>query len=146
MHFLKSIKNPEILIKSRKTANSIKKKKGERCMKIDGYQFGSITIDGKTYRSDLIIYPDGTINDNWWRQSSHRLTKEDIADLIEKKPEIIVVGTGVSGLMKPEKDLSDYLLSKGIELVCAPNAQAIETFNRLISSGKKVGACFHLTC
>ena len=115
-------------------------------MKIEKCAFGSITIDGKTYQSDLIIYPDGSIQDTWWRKSGHILSKEDIKSLVDKEPDIIVVGTGINGLMKPEKDLAEYLNKKGIELACAPNHEAMEIFNRLSDSNKKVGACFHLTC
>ena len=115
-------------------------------MKIEKCSFGSITIDDRTYQSDLIIYPDGTIQDAWWRKKSHLLSEDDIESLIEKEPEIIVVGTGVNGLMKPEKGLAEYLLKKGIEFVCAPNNEAINILNRLFDSHKRVGACFHLTC
>jgi len=114
-------------------------------MKIEGFAFGSITIDGKTYYSDLIIYPDGTIEDNWWRKSSHLLSKEDIASLIEKDPDVIIAGTGVNGFMRPERGLAEYLTSKGIEFIAAPNEKAIEIFNQFFNS-KRVGACFHLTC
>ena len=115
-------------------------------MKVEKCAFGSITIDGKTYQSDLIIYPDGTIQDVWWRKSSHILSKDDIRALISKDPEIIVVGTGINGLMRPEKGLAEYLIAKGIELICAPNQEAINILNRLSGSKKRIGACFHLTC
>jgi len=94
----------------------------------------------------LIIYPNGKIQDTWWRKRSHILSKDDIELLIDKDPEVIVVGAGTNGLMKPEKGLADYLISKGIEFICAPNEEAIKIFNRMYKFKKKVGACFHLTC
>ncbi|RLB10734.1 MAG: hypothetical protein DRG39_05700 [Deltaproteobacteria bacterium] len=116
-------------------------------MRIEKCAFGSITIDGKTYRSDLVIYPDGTIQDNWWRKSSHILSKDDIGSLINKTPDVIVVGTGINGLMRPEKGLAEYLMERGIELVCAPNQEAINILDRLLSDPRKrIGVCFHLTC
>ncbi len=115
-------------------------------MKIEKFAFGSITIDGKTYQSDLVIYPDGTIEEPWWRKTSHVLSKDDISTLIQKKPDVIIAGTGVNGLMKPEKGLAEYLTSQGIEFIAAPNDRAVEIFNRLFNSEKRVGACFHLTC
>ena len=115
-------------------------------MKIEKCAFGSITIDGKVYQSDLIIYPDGTIQDVWWRREGHRLSKEDIESLIDKEPEVIVVGTGISGLMRPEKGLAEYLLQRKIEFICAPNHEAMNILNRLFDSKRKIGACFHLTC
>ena len=107
---------------------------------IDDYSFGHISIDGTEYTSDIIIYPDGRIQDAWWRKSGHRLCIDDIVDLINTNPQIIIAGTGSSGLMKPEK-----LTDKGIELKVVSSKEAVTLFNKLCNE-KKVGACFHLTC
>ena len=112
---------------------------------IDSFGFGSLVIDGKAYKSDLIIFPDGRIETPWWRQSGHRLTVDDIDALIESNPDAIVAGTGVNGLMKPDEILEKELLQKGIQFVAEKNQKAIEHYNRL-SQIKRVGACFHLTC
>ena len=116
-----------------------------KTFRIETCSFGLIVIDGKQYTSDLIIYPDGHVEDAWWRKSGHRLSVDDIGRLIESAPEVIVVGTGVNGLMKPEVGLKEFLSENGIELIPLPNQKAIPSFNEL-SSGKRVGACFHLTC
>ncbi len=108
--------------------------------------FGSITIDGKAYLSDIIIYPDGKIDDSWWRRQSHILSFEDIEDLVASMPEVIVAGTGMDGLMKPDNDVEKLLAMKNIRFIPAPNLRAMEIFNDLVASGKKTGACFHLTC
>ena len=112
---------------------------------IEGCDFGSIVIDGKRYSSDLIIYPDGHVADSWYRKAGHRLSSDDIDMLIESEPEIIIAGTGVSGLMRPEEGLEKQLRQKGIEFIPAPNHEAMELYNEM-SSKRKVGACFHLTC
>ncbi len=114
-------------------------------MVIDSYVFGNIVIDGRRYTSDLIIYPDGKIVDGWWRQSGHLMTEADIAGLIAAEPEVIVVGTGASGMLKPERGIEKALGKKGIRMVAAPCSQAIQHFNELNAS-EKMGACFHLTC
>ncbi len=114
-------------------------------MMIERCDFGSIVIDGKRYSSDLIIYPDGHVADSWYRKVGHRLSSDDIESLIESEPEIIIAGTGASGLMRPEEGLEKQLRQKGIELLPAPNKRAMELYNQL-SLNKKVGACFHLTC
>ena len=114
-------------------------------MVIESYAFGNIVIDGRSYTSDLIIYPDGKIVDGWWRQSGHLMTEADISGLIAAGPDVIVVGTGASGLLKPERGLDRKLAARGIEMVAAPCNQAMHHFNEL-STSKSVGACFHLTC
>ena len=112
---------------------------------IETSSFGLIVIDGRQYTSDLMIYPDGQVKDSWWRKSGHSLSIGDIGELIEYEPEVIIAGTGVNGLMKPVKGLEEMLSEKDIEFVSVPNQKAIELFNEL-SSEKRVGACFHLTC
>ena len=112
---------------------------------IEKSDFGSIQIDGQTYNTDIIIYPDGRIADNWWRRHGHRLSFEDIESLVSADPEVIVIGTGVYGRMLPEAGLEKTLTERGIELVLGATAEAVSHFNRLQSS-RKVGAGFHLTC
>ena len=114
-------------------------------MRIDTFSFASIVIDGRKYTSDLIIYPDGRVVTSWRRKRGHRLSSDDIYGLIVSQPEVIIAGTGVYGLVKSEKDLKKTLQKKGIEFFPARNKKAMELFNEL-SSEKRIGACFHLTC
>lgn len=114
-------------------------------LKIETSSFGLMVINGKEYRSDLIVYPDGRVEDSWRRKSGHRLTADDINGLIASAPEVIIVGTGVNGMLRPAPGLAEILSEKEIELIPLPNQKAVERFNEL-SSEKKVGACFHLTC
>ncbi|RZB30446.1 MAG: hypothetical protein SRB1_02726 [Desulfobacteraceae bacterium Eth-SRB1] len=112
---------------------------------IETCSFGIIVVEGKKYTSDLIIYPDGRVEDYWRRKRGHNLSSEDIKKLIESCPEVIVAGTGVNGLMRPDYKLEKLLHKKGITFISEPNRNAMEIYNEL-SSGKRVGACFHLTC
>jgi len=66
---------------------------------IDSYHFGEIVIDGKKYSSDVLIFPD-RVRDDWWRKTGHELCLEDIAVVMTENPEVLVVGSGDSGLMK----------------------------------------------
>ncbi len=97
-------------------------------MNIDAYSFGSITIDGKTYRSDLIIYPD-KIDQKWWRKSGHLLQMVDLRQITGYKPEILIIGTGASELMRidPEVENSSPATSTIISVArnCAPTARGI---------------------
>ena len=104
-----------------------------------------MVIDGRHYHADLIIYPDGRIETPWRRKAGHRLTSDDIRALIESGPEVIIAGTGVSGLVKPVTALEELLERRGITFLPAPNDNATKIFNDLVAK-RKVGACFHLTC
>ncbi len=113
---------------------------------IEGCSFGAMIINGRKYNKDLIIYPDGKIEDGWWRSRGHRLNAADIQRLIESGPEVIVAGTGVFGRMKPADGLAAHLEEMGIAFVALPNKKAMARFNSEQRAGRKVGGCFHLTC
>lgn len=113
-------------------------------MKIDSYSFGKIVIEGTTYTSDVIIYPD-RVDASWWRKEGHRLHRDDIAVVLEEKPEVIIVGTGAYGVMKVPDETASFISSLGIELHSHPTARAVEAFTAL-SDERRVIACLHLTC
>ncbi len=113
-------------------------------MKIDSYRFGQITVDGKTYRSDLIIFPD-RVKSDWWREEGHQLRKGDLDLIVREKPEILVVGSGDPGLLKVLPETEKYLQAEGIRLITEPTGRACQTYNQLVSS-QKVVAALHLTC
>ena len=113
-------------------------------MIINSYSFGSITVDGKTYHSDVIIFPD-RINSKWWRKSGHLLSEDDIEEILRCDPEVLIIGTGRSGLMKVESRVVEKLNSLGIKYIIKKTDEAVKEYNRL---GKKdrVICAFHLTC
>ncbi len=113
-------------------------------MVIEQYSFGRITIDGKTYTSDVVIYP-GRIDSSWWRKEGHKLQIEDLTDVIAAKPQILIVGMGAYGVMKVPENTLAHLQSKGIEVHAANTDKAVDLFNEL-QKGRVVVAALHLTC
>ena len=113
-------------------------------MRIEHYSFGSITIDGKTYTSDVIIYP-GRVDSSWWRTEGHNLRIEDLRGVIEAKPEILVVGTGAYGVMKVPNETVSYLESNGIEVHAEKTDKAVDLYKQLQTKGTIIAA-LHLTC
>lgn len=111
---------------------------------IDSYTFGRIVIDGTQYSNDLIVFLDKVV-DNWWRKEGHQLYVEDLESVLKAKPEVLVVGTGYSGLMKIPPETKQYVESNGIKLIIQKTTEACKTFNRLIKFRKAV-AILHLTC
>jgi len=112
--------------------------------KIASYRFGQVEIEGKAYRSDLIIYPD-RIDDHWWRKEGHSLKVEDLAEVVAAQPEVLVVGTGRFGMMRIPQETRDYLSSLGIELIAEDTDRACRTLDRLAPE-RRVVAALHLTC
>ena len=111
---------------------------------IDSYQFGQIVVNGKRYSSDVIIFPD-RVKDSWWRKSGHQLCLDDIAEVIAEKPEVLIVGTGASGLVRVLPEVKQSLEARGIKLIAEPTSEACNTYNQLCQS-QRVVAALHLTC
>ena len=111
---------------------------------IDSYQFGMIVVSGKQYASDVIIFPD-RVKDSWWRKSGHQLCLDDIAEVMTEKPEVLVVGTGASDLMKVLPEVRQVVDAQGIELIVEATDKACHTYNQLCRS-QRVVAVLHITC
>ena len=112
--------------------------------RIEDYRFGRIKIDGESYGKDLIICPDG-VTAGWWRVTGHSLAMDDLAAVLEAKPEVLVIGQGVFGQMKVPEDTLASLQAAGIEVIAQPTAEACKTYNRLRDK-RRVAAALHLTC
>jgi hypothetical protein len=113
---------------------------------IDSYSFGCMVIDGARYAKDLMVLPDGAVVHPWWRKTGHALAAADLGEVLAASPEVLVVGTGEPGLMKPEPGLGEELRAAGIETRVMPTAEAAREYNALRGRGRRVAGCFHLTC
>ena len=112
---------------------------------IESYSFGCMVIDGKQYTRDVIIFPDDTILSPWWRTQGHRLDIPDLEELLAMEPELIITGTGASGLMQPSPALVEMLNRMSIDFTAQPTGEAVKTYAS-ISRTRRTGGCFHLTC
>jgi hypothetical protein len=114
-------------------------------MHIDSYSFGSMKVDGKTYTSDLIIFPDH-ITSSWWRSEGHSLCMEDLEEVLEYKPEVLIIGRGASGCMDIPSSTKGKIEEKGIKIIDGNTGDVYNVFNEKIKGNKKVVGAFHLTC
>jgi len=117
--------------------------------KIDRYNFGFIVIDGKQYVHDVLILPDGTVKErepSKARFGSHKIVWDDVTKIVNEQPQVIVIGTGASGLTKLSEDAGIKLRQANINLVVLPSSKAVEKFNQLTQEGKRVAALIHITC
>jgi len=111
---------------------------------IENYNFGEVKISGKTYRSDVIVYPDH-VDARWWRKRSHNLEVDDIREIIDAHPDIIIIGTGQPGMLKVNEETMKRLKQHGIKTMVLPTEKACQAYNQMAHK-KKVIACLHLTC
>ena len=78
---------------------------------IDHYSFGSMSIFGKQYRSDLKII-NGKVIPDWWRKTGHTVDVDDVTEILSSKPDYVVFGSGIvieGALLKAHQTL--FLLS-----------------------------------
>lgn len=118
-------------------------------MRIDKTEFGSITIDGKTYDHDVIIGLSGEVMKRKKRLSkeqygtSHIVSKAEAKAIYEKGCDAIVIGTGQDGNLGLSAEAKAYFDKHGCQVVLKRTPQAIETFNR--TRAHKI-ALMHVTC
>lgn len=112
--------------------------------KVESYEFGKMVVDGQTHTNDLILLPDRVISD-WWRDQGHRLSINDLEEVFDTQPEILVVGTGARGVMTVPRETRQAIREAGMELEIAETGDAWRTYNDLRSKRRAAGA-FHLTC
>lgn len=114
-------------------------------MKIDAYEFGVMTIEGNDYTDDLIVFDDH-VRPKWWRRVGHRLEPEDLGEVFDEQPEVLVVGQGASGMMNVPDVTRRALEERGVQLVADETNKAWGIYNKLTEEGRQVVGAFHLTC
>ena len=114
-------------------------------MMIESFSFGNIVVNGITYTNDIKII-QGKVIPTWWRKKGHQVNIDDIQDIIDAGPDILVLGKGKPGMMKSTPSLCEFLKQNHIDLIEEKTSKAVTTFNRLFKQGKNVCAGFHLTC
>ncbi len=114
-------------------------------MKIDGYRFGNITVDGNDYSDDLIIVNGQEMIIPWIRERGHLCQKKDIERYLNGTIKKIIFGRGYFMVMKVDDDLKNYLSENGIEFVEAKSRKAVELYNNAEDKSSLL-LVIHLTC
>jgi hypothetical protein len=114
-------------------------------MTVDAYSFGRIRIDGADYTSYVLVFPGG-VCDGWSRREGHNLCVEDLVEVLEDPPRILVVGTGYDGNMKVPDETLAALRTRGIEVKVCRTADAVAELNRLQREAARVVGALHLAC
>lgn len=99
---------------------------------------GKIVINNETYTNSIIISAEKLISP-WAPKNSSDITDADLLQLLELKPEIILIGTGESSMILTAKKLAP-LLEKQFHVECMNTKAACRTYTILISEGRKVVA------
>jgi hypothetical protein len=117
--------------------------------RIDSFKFGSIVVNDKKYSRDLFLYPDDIVKKRkggFWKFGSHAIKRQEIEELVNSKPDVLIVGTGTDGIAKLNSDADTLLKGAEVESVVIPSEEAVNKFNELSSQGKHPAALIHITC
>jgi hypothetical protein len=113
--------------------------------KIEKYRFGEVVIDGQVHTSDVIVLPD-RVRTRWWRKEGHSLEPDDLKEIFQSPPEVLVIGRGAMGRMTVPPETIRKLEEAGMRVLVYDTEQACLEFNLLREARKKVAAALHLTC
>jgi len=108
--------------------------------KIDKFSFGCITINGKKYSRDVLIFADGAVKTrkgHFLIVGSHNIKKEEIEELTRGEPETIVIDTGTNSKANLASDACSWAKERNLNLVVQPSHRAVAELNKLIEQKKK---------
>ncbi|MFX1252442.1 MAG: MTH938/NDUFAF3 family protein [Promethearchaeota archaeon] len=118
--------------------------------------FGSITVSRKTYNHDVCLFVDeNTLQKRDKSHSKHihghrELSRWELEKLLEGKPEVLLIGTGQSGILPMSKETQIWLESvkqeQKIQVIQDITPNILAKVNSLLDSGKKIAGVFHITC
>ncbi|MGB8636098.1 MAG: Mth938-like domain-containing protein [Rhodanobacteraceae bacterium] len=100
----------------------------------------AVVVGSQTIRSSFMLTPERLI-ESWSASSISEIDPEHIEQLLQLKPELVLLGTGErQQFASPEVQAG--LLRRGIGLECMDNAACARTYNLLVSEGRHVVAVF----
>lgn len=117
-------------------------------MKIEDFAFGSIRIDGVTYKDDVLIdcghirKRDKEASRKYREAYGHTPLSAD--EPIPWNCQRLIIGTGVEGKLPILPEVKIAAEKKNIVLLLLPTQQAIEELRQ--SSDSKTNAILHITC
>ena len=116
-------------------------------MRFEKFSFGSIQIDGVTYRHDVVIdrgevrkrkkKPSKAFRDEFGH------TPLSIGEKIPWKCRRLVIGTGANGALPVMKEVTLEAERRKIELLILPTSQAMDILNQ---QPEEANAVLHVTC
>ncbi len=116
---------------------------------IDRTKFGSITIAGEKFESDVIIRLSGKIKKRKKKLSkavygtSHVISLAEAQHVHQQGATRLIVGSGQYGMVELSKEAAAFFEEEGCRVDLLPTKKAIEAWNE--AKGQVIGL-FHVTC
>ena len=115
-------------------------------MKIESYDFGTITINNRVYFKDVIVFQNHVLN-YWVREENLVLKPTDLVEVIKTAPDLLLIGTGYSGVLEIPKETRKYLKKKKIKFKPMISKEAVKKYQELTEKDpkNKIVLAIHLT-
>lgn len=107
------------------------------------YGDGYIVVNDDTVETSAVLTPD-SLDTNWPPQAFDDLETGHLEALLDKQPDMILLGTGNSQHF-PEPELLAPLYRAGIGVEVMDTGAACRTFNIIMSEGRRVVAALLMT-
>ena len=99
-------------------------------------------VNERRLTASFVLSPNALVED-WPVRDAKAMTPEDIAPMLELKPELVVLGTGATQVFPPAAVMA-ACLQRGIGLEVMTNDAAARTFSVLAGEGRRAVAGFIL--
>jgi hypothetical protein len=116
-------------------------------VRLTGFSFGTITIDGIRYAHDVVI--DGGEVRKRSKKRSKRYSEQfghtplSVGEAIPWDCRTLVIGTGADGALPVMNEVVLEAARRSVELVTIPTSEAVEVLN---GARARTNAILHVTC
>lgn len=118
--------------------------------KIERVSWGKVKVDGQTYHQVLIVGDEVIERDKQKLEklfgTTHQITDWERKKLLSGSPEIILIASGWSGILKVDEEFKKQIGKTRVELRTILTPKIVAEYNRLVGEGRKVNALVHTTC
>jgi hypothetical protein len=117
--------------------------------KINHTKFGTITINGKAYKHDVLIRLDGHVEKRKKKLSkaiygtSHTISLDEAKHIYEAGAEKLIIGAGQYGLVHLSEEAATFFEAQNCAVERLPSTEALNSWNE--AQGAVIGL-FHITC
>ena len=101
-----------------------------------GYGEGYVSINDQRYLHSVTVLPEGEVQ-RWDIDSVDALTPDHFSALLERRPEIVILGTGET-FRFPKPELVRPLAASGVGFEVMDTKAACRTYNILMAEGRQV--------
>ena len=105
---------------------------------IRAWEPGRIRVGEQWLTGNLIVSAEKIVSD-WTPRDPDRITIADLAPALELRPELVVVGAGMTAV-RPDFDLMQALAGLAVGLEYMQTQAACRTYNVLVHEGRRVAA------